>query len=48
MQQELGTGGWRVICVLGLKVTLGTRVAKVFQFILPDGSTLLSADLNAV
>ncbi len=49
MQQELNSGEpWRIINVIGMKITVGDRVAKVYEFILPDGSTLLSTNLNAV
>ena len=53
-QIELGqvlSGGpqqWVSVPVLGLKVTVGDRVAKVYEFFMPNGSTLLSDDYQAI
>jgi hypothetical protein len=43
-----GPQQWATIPVLGLKLTVGDRVAKVYQYLMPNGSTLLSDDFAAI
>jgi hypothetical protein len=39
---------WTEFCCIGFKKTLGDRVVKVYQFVGPDGSTLLTDNFQAL
>jgi hypothetical protein len=49
LSQDLdGAQEWVTIPVLGLKITAGDRVTKVYEYLLPNGSTLLTDDFAAL